>query len=311
MIPDRIKRDHVLAAMRTIDREGIPHTRDSSKFQVAYGVRRYPPKLLISIAYKHAAKRATLHPSRFSGGKESNNFLGQLGFTIILKGKSGTRSKLKPHQGKSKISSKRGPTLHDPRVAPLAKQLLHKSPLYTWAKIKKSNTIPPSTSGVYAWFFKQVPPRVPIKGCFRRSRMPLLYVGISPSPRRPISKASLHDRIHTHFRGQAESSTLRFTLGSLLKKKLKTILHCEVSSGRKTFQSKEDALNIWMAKNARVAWIETSTKANQAVEEFLIRSLELPLNIQGNSNHCFCSTLKSIRASALKQARARLRRKGT
>jgi hypothetical protein len=194
-------------------------------------------------------------------------------------------------------------------VARLASRLLQNSSLYTWLQLKNSNNLPPSTSGVYAWFFKQVPPRVPIKGCLYRSRMPLLYVGISPS--RTGSHASLHDRIRTHFTGQAESSTLRFTLGCLLEKKLRTILRCEGPSGRKTFKSKEDTLTNWMARYARIAWIETSTKDNQAVEDFLIRSLKLPLNIKGNSNHCFCSTLKSIRASALKQARARLRRKGT
>ncbi len=89
MIPRCIKRNHILAAMRTIGREGIPHTRDSSKFKIAFGGRRYPPKLLISVGYKHATKRGVLHPSWFSGGKETNNFLIKLGFTIIAKGKSG------------------------------------------------------------------------------------------------------------------------------------------------------------------------------------------------------------------------------
>jgi hypothetical protein len=38
----------------------------------------------------------------------------------------------------------------------------------------------PAVSGVYAWYFDQAPPRVPIQGCHHTVAGALLYVGISP-----------------------------------------------------------------------------------------------------------------------------------
>jgi len=40
------------------------------------------------------------------------------------------------------------------------------------------------------------------------------------------------------------------------------------------------------------------------VEEALINNLSLPLNVQGNSHHSFCQTLRAIRAAAKESARA-------
>ncbi len=44
---------------------------------------------------------------------------------------------------KDKRDEKKGS--HAQYVARLARQLLHRSPLYTWVKIKKSSNLPPST----------------------------------------------------------------------------------------------------------------------------------------------------------------------
>jgi hypothetical protein len=35
--------------------------------------------------------------------------------------------------------------------------------------------------GIYAWYFKDVPPLVPVQGCVTWLGLTLLYVGISPS----------------------------------------------------------------------------------------------------------------------------------
>ena len=78
----------------------------------------------------------------------------------------------------------------------------------------------PARPGVYAWYFREVPPGVPVDGCHRHDSLPLLYVGISPSKPpsngKPPSKQSLAKRVRYHFAGNAEGSTLRLTLGCLL-----------------------------------------------------------------------------------------------
>jgi GIY-YIG catalytic domain-containing protein len=67
--------------------------------------------------------------------------------------------------------------------------------------------------GVYAWYFRKVPPAVPVHGCNRHAGLALLYVGISPSKPpsngKSPSKQSLAGRVRYHFSGNAEGSTLR------------------------------------------------------------------------------------------------------
>jgi len=58
----------------------------------------------------------------------------------------------------------------------------------------------------------------------------------------------------------------------------------------------ERAISKWMAENAKVCWMEHP--APWKVEETLIETLSLPLNVQGNSHHPFCQTLRAIRAAA-------------
>jgi len=85
MIPKGIEASHILAAMREIDREGIPPDREPRKFHVRSdqtGGRLYPPKYVISLAHRHAG--GTEWPSsEFSGGAEANGFLQRLGFEIV------------------------------------------------------------------------------------------------------------------------------------------------------------------------------------------------------------------------------------
>ena len=74
----------------------------------------------------------------------------------------------------------------------------------------------PTSSGVYAWFFSSIPDSVPTEDCVRCNGMTLLYVGISPQDLG--SGQTLKDRLRYHYRGNAEGSTLRRTLGCLLEK---------------------------------------------------------------------------------------------
>jgi hypothetical protein len=82
MIPRKITRNHVLRALDKIDREGVPQERDSRKFTLLRDSKKYPPKYVISLAYKIATGKA-LSTLAFSGGTEANSFLSRLGFQIV------------------------------------------------------------------------------------------------------------------------------------------------------------------------------------------------------------------------------------
>ena len=134
----------------------------------------------------------------------------------------------------------------------------------------------------------------------RSAELTLLYVGISPKPP-PItgtpSRQTLRTRIRYHYRGNAEGSTLRLTLGCLLGIELR-----RVGSGRRmTFAAGEQTLNEWLDRNARVAWLTCGEPWR--VEEELIRSVSLPLNLDQNRNHQFHATLSEVRRAAKMGAR--------
>jgi len=73
MIPENINQNHILKAIREIDRKGIPRGRDSKKFQLFHKGKYYPPKYVISLANKYA-NGVQLDSSLFSGGRETNYF---------------------------------------------------------------------------------------------------------------------------------------------------------------------------------------------------------------------------------------------
>ncbi len=61
----------------------------------------------------------------------------------------------------------------------------------------------------------------------------------------------------------------------------------------------EQRLDAWMADHAKVVWV--ATEEPWALEDHLIRSFSLPLNLAGNM-HPFCKTLSAIRSEAAAQA---------
>ncbi|MDT8402433.1 MAG: hypothetical protein RQ743_12120, partial [Bacteroidales bacterium] len=84
MIPKNINRNHILEAIKEVDDKGVPGKRYSNKYIMAFNERLYPPKYIISIANKYA-NGEMLDSETFSGGKESNSFLQEYGFTIYSK----------------------------------------------------------------------------------------------------------------------------------------------------------------------------------------------------------------------------------
>ena len=154
--------------------------------------------------------------------------------------------------------------------------------------------------GVYAWYFASVPDGVPTDGCVSVDGHTLLYVGISP--KNETSTQNLRKRICYHYRGNAEGSTLRLTLGVLLAAKSDFPLRRVGSGGRMTFTHLgEQWLDQWMSANARVCWVEHSQP--WILEDDLLRGVSLPLNVQGNAHHGFSARLSEMRQAAKENAR--------
>lgn len=163
----------------------------------------------------------------------------------------------------------------------------------------------PKEFGVYAWYFRNVPCGVPISDCHRFGDFTLLYVGIAPKapPKNGSSpsKQRLLHRIRYHYRGNAEGSTLRLTLGCLLADELGISLRRVGSGHRLTFADGEALLSTWMQQNAFVAWV--GHPMPWVLEEKLISDLSLPLNLDQNRNHVFHRSLSNLRSAAKAAAR--------
>ncbi|MAE10304.1 MAG: hypothetical protein CL876_00015 [Dehalococcoidales bacterium] len=57
----------------------------------------------------------------------------------------------------------------------------------------------PAGSGVYGWYFREIPPQVPTEGCVQEDELTLLYVGIAPKAppaRRTTSSKALRGKTH-------------------------------------------------------------------------------------------------------------------
>ena len=92
-------------------------------------------------------------------------------------------------------------------------ELLAPARLWSRADVLASPSPVPREPGVYAWYFREIPPGVPTADCHRHADLTLLYVGIAPKapPRngaRP-SRQRLSDRVRYYYRGNAEGSTRR------------------------------------------------------------------------------------------------------
>jgi hypothetical protein len=178
---------------------------------------------------------------------------------------------------------------------------------HTRADVLASPCPVPSAPGIYGWWFMRLPTQLSnTDKCLRRSGLTLLYTGISPKrpPKngRPPSTQTLRDRITYHYRGNAEGSTLRKTLGVLLSDELGIELRRVGSGKRMTFGAREWSLSEWMAENALVSWLEDPEP--WVLEEQFIADLDVPLNLEGNRRNRFHPELTARRAQAVARARA-------
>src|SRR3982750_4095219 len=62
-----------------------------------------------------------------------------------------------------------------------SESLLSPAHLYSRGEVLARPSPVPKAPGVYAWFFREIPPGFPTDNCVRHDGKTLLYVGISPS----------------------------------------------------------------------------------------------------------------------------------
>jgi GIY-YIG catalytic domain len=185
--------------------------------------------------------------------------------------------------------------------SPDIQSLLHPKHLYTSSEVLSRPCPVPNSPGVYAWYFDAALPLIDMMGCHRIDGRALLYVGISPkapSLKGPHSGSTLRKRIRTHYRGNAEGSTLRRTPGCLLASTLNIKLRRVGSGTRCTFTNYgEQVLDQWMGQHAFVTWLEV--KAPWEVEKQLLSSgLNLPLNVDGNRSQDAVAVVCAARLKA-------------
>jgi hypothetical protein len=102
----------------------------------------------------------------------------------------------------------------------------------------------PRSPGVYAWFFKNLPPAVPVINCLRDHGRAMLYVGIAPDkPGKRISKQTLRSRIRLSSAWECRG----FESGFPLRR---------VGSGHRMTLTPpgEQWLNNWLDYNALIYW---------------------------------------------------------
>ncbi|ALX10416.1 GTPase [Burkholderia cepacia JBK9] len=78
--------EHIRLALQEIDRNGVPKDAESTGYDLFYDGKRYPPKLVLSLAVKHATGEP-LDRATFSGGEDSSafRFLRRLDFEVESK----------------------------------------------------------------------------------------------------------------------------------------------------------------------------------------------------------------------------------
>ena len=64
------KKEHVIAALNEIEKKGIPSNAKSSTYDLVYEKMRFPPKLVLSWAYR-CATGFELDRNLFEGGQNT------------------------------------------------------------------------------------------------------------------------------------------------------------------------------------------------------------------------------------------------
>ena len=80
-VPNNIRKEHIISAIREVDRSPWPRRRNPKKHHLLYDGRLYPVKYPLSLASKQAGNEE-LSPDDFTTN-EGQSYLKRLGFTIV------------------------------------------------------------------------------------------------------------------------------------------------------------------------------------------------------------------------------------
>lgn len=160
----------------------------------------------------------------------------------------------------------------------------------------------PAQPGFYAWWIERgIIAGVPHHPHPTRSRLGLLYVGISPT--RATSHGLIRSRvIDQHVRGNTSSSTFRFVLASLLLNELK--LRPRVTAKKVVLDAGDNLrLRLWQLEHLEITWC--ARERPWEIEDAVIALTQPPLNSAGNRAHPFYAQVARARAAFRETARAR------
>ena len=152
----------------------------------------------------------------------------------------------------------------------------------------------PTEPGFYAWWLidRTALPDVPLDD----PPPHLLYVGIAPS--RASSRATVRSRVlGNHIGGNLAASTFRRSLAALLWRREGWTPY-RTARGKLRFTREENAaLTAWQFENLLLSWAVTTEPWQ--IEQRVIADLKPPFNIDHNSAHPFCATMKAARADCV------------
>lgn len=187
--------------------------------------------------------------------------------------------------------------INETSIPPLAAPLLQPPELLSVAGLLADRSKAPDEPGIYAWWFKDALPEVPLDGTLSLDDHHLLYVGIAP--RKPSasgseSRSTLRRRIlRNHLGHRLASSTLRRSLAMLLKGGLDLDISRNAANKLVMPRSHEDRLTDWMIANAALTILPTA-KPWELEAALIHQGPALPLNLAGSS-HPFRQRLSGLR----------------
>ena len=160
MIPKNITKKHIEQAISEIDKEGIRKGRHSSTYDLLYNEKKYPPKLVVSIANKYANGEELGHDT-FQGGPNKPAFilLEKEGFQIIEKNNSKVIADFKKYL--SQFHKNESTTLDYLKMMPKIEKWLIESNISNtdfniWENISEIDEINNSLKSKYALKWKEL-----------------------------------------------------------------------------------------------------------------------------------------------------------
>lgn len=87
-IPKNITREHILEALKRIDKEGYLPVNESRMYDLQFNDKTYPPKVVIAYANIVAKNKEKLSFDFYGGQQAANKFLQERGFIVLPKAES-------------------------------------------------------------------------------------------------------------------------------------------------------------------------------------------------------------------------------